>query len=367
MTAGERHPRPDPGAATVSAADLINVLILHWRLIVGLPVACAVLIAGLTFVQPRTYTAYAAFAPQSAGSQSGYGGLAAQLGIQIPVADIAQSPLFYVDLIRSNALLEAVVEAPYRVEASRDGNGAATLIQVYGIADGSERERRADAVESLRRNIGVSTSIQTGIVRFQVSDRSAGLAQQIAGRMLELVNEFNLRTRQTQAAQERRFIEERLRDVTNELRAAEIRVEEFLRQNRIFQNSPELAFRHEALQREVGMRQAIFTSLMEAHEQARIREARDTPVITVVDPPIMPTRPDPRGLVQKTLLAAFLGVIIALVIAFGWELGRQALRQDQEAFARLLATRDERLPGLRRHRRQPVEPAPEPAGMTEGE
>ena len=104
--------------------------------------------------------------------------------------------------------------------------------------------------------------------------------------ILDLVHTFDLTTRQTQAGAERRFSGERLAELTGELRDAEDTLKSFLIENRVFSNSPALQFEHDRLQRAVTMRQELVTSLAQAYERARIEEVRNTPVITLIDPPV---------------------------------------------------------------------------------
>ena len=61
--------------------------------------------------------------------------------------------------------------------------------------------------------------------------------------------------------------------------------EDFLRQNRGFGNSPELMSEHDRLQRQVAMRQEVYTSLLRSQEQARIDAVRDTPLLAFIDTP----------------------------------------------------------------------------------
>ena len=70
---------------------------------------------------------------------------------------------------------------------------------------------------------------------------------------------------------------------------------------------PELNFQQERLQRQVQLQQQLYTTLSQSFEQAKIEEVRDTPVITVVEPPEAPVRPDPRGLVRNAFLTIILG------------------------------------------------------------
>ena len=91
-------------------------------------------------------------------------------------------------------------------------------------------------------------------------------------------------------------------------------MESFLRSNRVL-GSPSLVADKERLSRQVALRNQIYAQLAWAYEQSKLEEVRDTPVLTVLDPPEVPIEPDPRGLVTKTLLSFIIGVLIAAVLA----------------------------------------------------
>ena len=138
-----------------------------------------------------------------------------------------------------------------------------------------------------------------------------------------------LRTRQSQAAAERAFIETRLAEVQDSLRAAEDRLERFLESNRQWAGSAELTFQRDRIQRQVVMQQQVFTSLAEAHEQARIGEVRNTPVITVVERPV---RPNPRWRVLKVALGMVLGGMLGVMLAFGREYADRARAREGDGY-----------------------------------
>jgi uncharacterized protein involved in exopolysaccharide biosynthesis len=151
--------------------------------------------------------------------------------------------------------------------------------------------------------------------------------------MVDLVNRFNLERRQSNASQEREFIEGQLSRAESALHAAEDSLRRFLEQNRNYQNSPSLRFRHERLQRRVSLRQQVFSSLSESYQQARIDEVRNTPVITVVQPPELPARPDPRQLLLKGALGLVLGGMLGVFGAFGHEMMTATRQRDPDDYA----------------------------------
>ena len=104
---------------------------------------------------------------------------------------------------------------------------------------------------------------------------------------------------------------------TAELRIAEDRLESFLKNNRQFSGSPELNFQRDRLERSIALRQEVFTTLTQTLEEARIRQVRDIPVISMVDPPSVPSLPEPRGrgifVVLGFLIGGFSGALLSLV------------------------------------------------------
>lgn len=88
----------------------------------------------------------------------------------------------------------------------------------------------------------------------------------------------------------------------------------FLSTNRQIGTSSELSFERERFQRDLTLRQQVFTSLTQAYEDVRIREVRDTPVITVFEPPAVPTQPAPRGRLKRVALGVMVGAFVGILL-----------------------------------------------------
>lgn len=300
---------PAPAEEEVPFLGLVNVLLRSRHVVVGLTLLCFAVAVVIALVLPRTFTAHSAFMPQTRKPMSSLSGLAAQFGLALPTAETSQTPAFYADLLQNQSILGAIVTDSFKYQV--DGmETRGSLMDFYRSKGATPLLRRDAAIRHLEGDIDASTVQRTGVVTLDVTVRQADLAVQINQRLLDLLNQFNLETRQSQAAQERRFTERRLAEVRQDLRAAEDRLQQFMQRNRDFRNSPELTFQADRLKREVTMQQDVFTTLAQAFEQAKIEEVRDTPVITVIQRPEMPARPDPRGLVGKGMLGLLLGLLI---------------------------------------------------------
>lgn len=332
---GVRSRGEGEGVRTMSVVELANALLRHRRLMVMTPLVLGFMVGLTLLLLPPKFTATASFTPQgSEGGQARLSGLAAQFGFPLGAAAAGQSPDFYAQLLSSRQILRQMVMTEYDVAMERRAwllrkapeNVTGNLIELFEIREASEEKGREKAVEKLRGQMAVGVSLETGIVGLRVTTGSPALSLALVNRAIELVEEFNLDTRQSQAAAERRFIEGRLDETRRELEEAESALQDFLQRNRAFENSPQLTFEHERLQRAIAVPQQLFISLAQAHEQARIDEVRNTPIITLIEDPVLPPSRDRRGTVLKTLLALMIGFVLAGVIA----LLREQLRSGKE-------------------------------------
>jgi uncharacterized protein involved in exopolysaccharide biosynthesis len=319
-------PKPEWRDDEMSIVEIANTILRQWRMVVAVPLVLASVVGLWSLSQERAYAATASFIPQAAEGRSGVGAaaLAQQFGVSLGSERPGESPQFYVELLRSRTVLRDAVESEYQVPAEDGAVRRANLIDLFDIEGDRNTlppwRRAADKLED-----GISTSVarETGLVRLTVSGPDPALAEQIAQRLLEILETFNTEVRQSRAQEESRFIGARLTDAQAELRTVETALQEFLRQNRDFRNSPELTFEHDRLQRQVAMRQEVYTSLVRSQEQARIDAVRDTPHFTVVDHPAGTAEPQGRGTVLRAILAFMLGLAGAVVVAFIREVNRR--------------------------------------------
>jgi len=331
---GEALP-PLPGAPAYRGwarmAFALGAIFLRYRMLV---VAVGVVFFGL-FVLPkllgrRSYTAEASFVPQERNeSSSGLASLAAQFGVALPGRSVAESPAFYRELIDSREVLSRVVQTVYHVPTP--AGDSATLLDIWDVPGATHEARVEEAVRLLREDKVVITPRETGTVQLRIRSSNPRLAAAVVQRILDLVNEFNVRRRQSQAGAERRFVDARLMEARADLAQAEARLGEFLRSNRQVASSSTAKFELDRLERSVALYQQVVNSLSQAFEQARISEARNIPVITIIESPVVPASPNRRGLVVRGLKALAGAVVVSLAIALVLEFFRQAgARRDDE-------------------------------------
>ncbi|MDQ6769953.1 MAG: hypothetical protein M3Z54_08200 [Gemmatimonadota bacterium] len=299
--------------------------IARWTLVGG------VLAALSAFTKPALYVASASFTPSGTEqSRSALAGLAGQLGVALSSGNQSQSPDFYSSLLTSRVLLTPI--ARDTVVVQERGGRRIAFLDLFKI-DGNPEQRRVEkGVKELQAIVKPSIVRTTGVVEVSVATEWRSVSLAIANELLTGVNDFNQRTRQGQAAEERKFVEGRQALAASDLRAAEDRLQEFLKTNRQFANSPDLTFERDRLERDVTLKQQVYTSLTQSYEEVRIREVRDTPVITVVETPSVPTLPEPRGRLARVLLGLIVGALFGAFLAFvSGAIARRRREGDSEA------------------------------------
>ncbi|HEY7027450.1 MAG TPA: hypothetical protein VH438_07590 [Gemmatimonadales bacterium] len=332
----DQHAAPTSSSSDISVLGVISSALRRWRLLVGLPVLSVVVVILIALVWPRSYTAWAAFTPESNSSQlSTLAGVAAEFGVNIPTnADEAESPQFYADMIGGQTFLEGLVREPY-VLTEDSARVVVRMDTVLDVSEATPAATTARGAELLDRKINAFVSPTTGVVKATVTLRSGLLARAVLERALTQIQTFNATSRQSRARWERAFIEERLRQAGTELAEAEDRLGTFLVHNRDFSKSPQLQFESDRLQRVVSLRQEVLETLSRSLEQAKIDEVKASPVLTIVEPASVNPFPDRRHLLLKALLAFFAGLTVAALVAIAEEYYGVAVRSDVDGARRI--------------------------------
>src|SRR5690606_1353394 len=218
-------PARQPEIPGVSLYTPLRVLLQNRRVIGFIAIVMAMVVAVPPLFGDRTYTASGAFMPQ--GSSASGGNLAAfagQLGFTVPQAEPTQSPQFYAEIAVSRELLGRLLKDTFVVAADQleapPPVHSGTLADFLQVEAPDPERRRVRAMRALTGMIAATTT-PTGLVRLEVTSPWPDLSSSVATRLIELINEFNLATRQSNAAAERRFVEARLDDARDSLRHTE--------------------------------------------------------------------------------------------------------------------------------------------------
>ena len=348
----QRSPPPPPQArrlgepplADLSILKFVNVLLRFRGTFLLSAIVAAAIIMAFALTESRQYTSLTSFMPERGGSQGGGAGLAAQFGLTVVGAQTAESPAFYLELLKTHEMLDAIAGAQYQLA---NGAGTGPLERAYGITGPSPTMARERAIRALALQIHASASAKTGIVNAAVTTPSPTLSTQIAQQVLIQLRRFNAERRQTQATSEREFAEARMAEGKQQLNQAEGRLDGFLQVNRDYRNAPRLLFEYDRLARDVAMRQQLYTALAEAFEQAKLEEVRQTATLTVLQPPITPVSADPRGLIRRAMFALLFGLLVGVLFAYIRQYAEKARTNELDAYSEFRALKRDAIADFR--------------------
>ena len=301
--------------------SMLTVAFRRRRLLIGLPIAGALVALLIFAIVGRRYSADSIIKPQAPETPQGrLSGLAAQLGFVLPGATIGDPVRLYTELAQGRELLTAVVQTDYRLPTGDDSaqTSVGNLIYWFDVSGRTPDVQLRKAVDRLRERVIVTATRDAGLVSIRTISGSPDLSVQINRRILELLDDVNLRRRQSQAMAEREFVEKRVAEAKTELEQAEAAERAFLERNRDYRASPELRMEAARLERRVQFRSEIYLQLAQLYEQARIEEVRNTPSMAVIDRPEGSARPY-GSLAKDVAVGLLVGLVLAIVLIIGLE------------------------------------------------
>lgn len=298
-----------------SVLAMLTMLLQRRKLIAIAAGAGFVIGAAYGLLSTRQYVATATFMPQASADGGSAGGLAlaaSQFGIRMPTGGSGWSAPIYVDLLTSRGLLAPIADDTLTV--AEQGNARVPVAKLMKLDDLPPAERTEKTVTELRLHISAAEVKKMGSVQIVARTPWPSVSLALVKRLLAEVNEFNLLTRQSQARSERVFAEAQVKEAAQLLRDAEDHMREFKQRNRVV--GVDMEFERDRLQREITMRQQAYTSLVQSFAEARLREVRDIPVITVLDAPVLPAIGESRQTALKAVMGALVGAILGILAVF---------------------------------------------------
>ena len=278
---------------------LLIVLAKHKIMIIGVTFAAALLAVGYSLNLPNIYTATTKILPPQQ-SQSSASAMLSQLG---GLAGMAGSSLgiknpndLYVAMLKSRTLMEKIVKR-------------------LGLQKVNKQETLNGAMDALGGSTVISSG-KDGLIIVEVSDKDPQLAANIANAFIEELNKLLQTYSLTDASQKRTFFEQQLRHAKNKLTDAEL----------VLDKTPSTSLQYLDALRNLKYQEALWEILVKQFEIAKMDEAKDYPLIQILDkatPPEEKSKPKRSQIVMlATLVAFFLAVI--------WVFIKEALARSKD-------------------------------------
>ena len=318
---------------SVTPLAMLTVVLRHLRLFLALPLLTAIFAVVLGMVTEPEFTASSTFSATDQRQDGQAAVLASRFGLNVGGGSQVNLP-FYLEVLRSRELLRGVAGETYAIEFEPGTVRTGTLMELLEL-EGTERRRLRAAVGFLRDALTVTLKRDPGVMEVQVAAPHPDLAEALNANLLDHLTEFSLAVRRDAAAAERAFLQARLEEAAADLEAAEAALARFHEENRRFESSPELSNRLASLRRRVDMRQQVYLELTSGLDEARLNEARDLPIIRILDTPVGSARRSDLPAPVNAALGFVLGLVAALLAVLVMEYFRAARRELPEQYAEL--------------------------------
>jgi tyrosine-protein kinase Etk/Wzc len=205
------YSRADIVQDEVRVVDLLIVLAKHKRLLLGLPLAAAVLAAVVAMILPPVFRANATLLPPQ-GQSSAAGALLSQLGgaasLLSGAAGIRNPSDVYIGMLKSRTVSDKLIK---RFD----------LLKVY----------ETDSPEKARLRLTGNTTVtaaKSGLITIEVDDRDRERSARLTDAYIEELMNLTKVLAVTDAAQRRLFFERQLTQAKNNLASAEMRLKQAL-------------------------------------------------------------------------------------------------------------------------------------------
>jgi len=284
-----------------------------------------IVILGLTFAAAIMavpfYKTEAKIIYQTSGaSQSNLSALAALAGVSTSKSDDPSA--YLADIILSNYMLQSILDEKWRVsKALPDTITPISLQTLWKVKPDTTKDDWQIKLEygllgSLKADkyIVFAQDKKSGVITLTTEFQDPQVSYDVNNFVFKQLNDILLNRMHFKASENRKFTEERLKEVKQSLKESEESLRAFRQRNRL-RIDPTEQLEDSRLQREVLTNQEIMIQLQKQHELAKIEEARDMPVLDIIDAPMKPiykSKPKKKMMVMVGGMAAvFFAILFA--------------------------------------------------------
>lgn len=318
----------DTRQESIDQVDFPRLIRILWRW-KGLILACVVFTQGLVvyknFTTPKRYSTVSRFIfKEGQKANSSMGNLAMMMGLGGMVGGGTDLADFFDVILYTDDFLKQILDRKWMV-----GEDSLSMEQIWrkrqdfrladtAIPQGAYLKFR-QLVGKLAGQDYILVKKQGGIVNLTTQFEYPEVTYDVNLFIIEKLNDHLLNNTQSQARENRKFVEQRMHEVAAELRRSE---ESLLSFNLRNQNpsSPTLLLEMARLRRGVEVNQEIYLQLKKQLEMAKIEERKESPLIEVLAAPQLPLGPDKAvGTRQYALLTmggVFAGIFLSLLLHF---------------------------------------------------
>ena len=291
------------------------------NIISGIPIIVTLFTIIYVFlIAPPVYTSEAKVLPisEDGSRSSGFSGMAAQLGINIPISIGSSVPWdeVYPEIVTSSDLLTGLLDENFSTEKYGELSLKDILVKMNSLEKYPDLQRQNRALGEFRKMIKISKDRISPVVTLKVASFEPIFAAELSNRLIERSGKIQRELKTNRVRQKRLFIEERLAEVSIELKNMEKNLREFREFNRNLSGSPALEMKVQEMGRELDLQNSLYVTLKTQHEKAKIDEVERDDMVQIIDGPNIPAKltSPRRGL--SIILSLFFSFFLSIFIIY---------------------------------------------------
>jgi len=337
--------------------DLVEIVQKLWRnrkFIIKVTAVFAALGLIVAISTPNVYTASCTMVPQTGQKSTGgsLGGLAAMAGINLGSLSSGEvlSPTVYPkimtninlqkDLIYSrfhfNSVTEPITLYDYYTDKKYQKFNLIMTLKKYtiglpgviiGAIKGEQKDiiqsdssslqsltsKEKDVVKIVNTNLSLSVNNKDGYVSISANMPEPLLAAELAQKGQELLQKYITEFKIEKVASNLKFVEKSYEESKRNFEYKQAELARFRDSNKSF-TSAVAKTQEEKLTSEYNLLLNIYSELAKQKEQAKIAVTETTPILTIIEPVIVPIEKSKPSRAMMLLIYTFLGLIIGVAV-----------------------------------------------------
>ena len=313
----DRNKNNDDISNSISLFDIFIVLIRQLKLIILTPLLIIIptIIYLMLYAQP-IFEATAKITSSSSKNNhlSNIGGVAAQFGLSLGGGS-SENKWIYPEVIKSRSLARSMLKR--RFDTEKYGPQKPLINILTSDNDINFKINDEMIIKAINKFISMITfyeNVKTNIYTLTIRSFEPKLVKDLTVALIEELDLNQKRYIKEKTSQTRKFIDERIIEIEQELRRKEEELKEFRTRNRRIDNSPMLLLEQQRISREVSVLTGVFTTLRQQLETTKIEELKDSEYVLVIDPPEIPLNRSSPHKTKIVIFSVFFGVLLGILI-----------------------------------------------------
>ncbi len=321
----------------------------NWKLIIFIAILFGVIFGSIKLLNDKEYIAKSIFLINSGSQSGGISSILQSFGFGVSGGGIGPVGAI-TDLFRSKDLVSKTLLTKVKIDNEEDFI-ANHYIRIYELHEDWNEEEDYPEIHNFlfstsnidefsigshralnilhkvitEEQIGVGLDDLTGIVNFTFTSKSEELSVEFNKTMYQIVNEYFTEFSVGPSIEAYEYAAERVDSISKALSSAEYQAAKFTDSEKgLFRKVDELPKKR--AQRDAQILSIMLGEALKNYELAKFQSVNNQPTFRMMQSPVYPLDPEPRGLLTSIIIGGFLGGFLSTF----YVIGRKIIRETME-------------------------------------